>query len=645
MPQEDFAEDETPFIVPKKGEAMPAEEDADSEVFDRRREALLEECYASEEEGLPKKKKNLRVLWPLVIAAALFLLLAGGVTAAGLLVQRIETIYPGVHVEGVDLSEQTAEEAAQALTRLGHERYDYYSVNVNLPLENRLAVTTDAVGLTFSVKDAVSSAWHFGRDGGFVRNMLQYVQSKYLGKTNFTDDAGITVRLDEEKLRNLIHETAMDIDEQLLENGVVLKEDTLEVIKGASELRIDEEELFRMVSEAFMTASKETLTYESQPTLDEEYDFQSLYNEHYAEKAEAQLAYNPAYLPQDTEAKADPEPAPAEASAVDPAAEAEQEDAPDSFVEACYAVGATITDWEAGEKYRILPSTTGWFFDVSEAERLWAAAGYGDTVVIPLTIEEPELSTEKLTEMILGDVLSKNWTMYRFGYTEGYTEDIRTPLAGSTANRISNVKKACDLINDTILLPGEIFSCNAAFGQRTGEAGWLPAPAYANGEVRQENGGGICQVSSTLYNAVLYANLEIVERECHQFRVAYLPWGLDATLSWGWPDFKFKNDQDYPIIIKAWVDDDTNQCCFQIFGTDTDHVYVIMQFNNWYFYDTTGEYVDAEGNPLSIGMEAATWRLVYHDGDDYKTADPISNEYEAHSKYNDHKEDIEARRG
>ena len=160
---------------------------------------------------------------------------------------------------------------------------------------------------------------------------------------------------------------------------------------------------------------------------------------------------------------------------------------------------------------------------------------------------------------------------------------------------------------------------------------------------RQEYGGGICQVSSTLYNAVLYANLEIVERACHQFQVGYLPWGMDATVSWGWPDFKFRNDAEYPVKIHAWVDEETNECCVQILGTDVKHQYVLMQFNNWEVFDETGTYFDANGNPLSVGMAAATWRLVFNDGDDYNTATPISKEYEAYSTYNYHTEDIEAR--
>ena len=121
----------------------------------------------------------------------------------------------------------------------------------------------------------------------------------------------------------------------------------------------------------------------------------------------------------------------------------------------------------------------------------------------------------------------------------------------SNTNRTTNIKLATDKINGTIVMPGETFSYNQTVGKRTIEAGYKEAGAYAGGEVVQEVGGGICQVSSTLYNAVLYANLEIVERHNHHFETSYVPASRDATVSWGTLDFKFKNNRSYPIKIVA----------------------------------------------------------------------------------------------
>src|SRR5699024_6531690 len=124
-----------------------------------------------------------------------------------------------------------------------------------------------------------------------------------------------------------------------------------------------------------------------------------------------------------------------------------------------------------------------------------------------------------------------------------------TTNVSGTAVRKKNVRLSGEKCNNIILLPGEEFSYNNTVGKRTKENGFGEAAAYLNGETVQEVGGGICQTSSTLYNAVLLSNLEVTERTNHTYVSGYVPIGRDATVSWGGPDFKFKNDKEYPIKI------------------------------------------------------------------------------------------------
>ena len=102
-------------------------------------------------------------------------------------------------------------------------------------------------------------------------------------------------------------------------------------------------------------------------------------------------------------------------------------------------------------------------------------------------------------------------------------------------------------------MPGETFSYNQTVGKRTIEAGFRNAAIYENGEVTDGLGGGICQISSTLYNAIVAADLEIMERHNHSFVSTYVPAGQDATVAWGSLDFKFRNNRDYPIRIVSNV--------------------------------------------------------------------------------------------
>ena len=150
----------------------------------------------------------------------------------------------------------------------------------------------------------------------------------------------------------------------------------------------------------------------------------------------------------------------------------------------------------------------------------------------------------------------------KYDYTEGevpvdgygliatYTTDAST----SSSARLHNIRLALSSINGTCVEPGEVFSFNGVVGERTKAAGYRPAPAYSRMETVMEYGGGICQVSSTLYAAVEKAGLEIVERHSHSLKVTYIPKGMDATVDWGNKDFKFANNTSEAIYIVGYVD-------------------------------------------------------------------------------------------
>lgn len=174
-------------------------------------------------------------------------------------------------------------------------------------------------------------------------------------------------------------------------------------------------------------------------------------------------------------------------------------------------------------------------FDISIEEAKELLTEQKDQYIIPLNITEAEVRVKDLGDKLFKQNLSKFTTIYDAGNT----------------NRASNIALAAKTINGIILLPGEEFSYNKVLGNTTKEKGYKLGGAYVGGKVVQAYGGGICQVSTTLYNAVLYANLEIVERYNHSYAVSYVPAGRDATVSYGGKDFKFKNTRNYPIRIDA----------------------------------------------------------------------------------------------
>ena len=172
-------------------------------------------------------------------------------------------------------------------------------------------------------------------------------------------------------------------------------------------------------------------------------------------------------------------------------------------------------------------------------------------------------------------VLSPNVTTNQIG-TEAFPNllgSFSTTFSTRNVNRSTNIRLATQKINGTVIMPGETFSYNQVVGKRTAAAGFKSAAVYVGGEVTTGIGGGICQVSSTLYNSILLANLEIVERYNHGFNPGYVPAGRDATVSWGGPDFKFKNSRNYPVKIVSNVSG--GKISIQIFGLKSDNEYEV----------------------------------------------------------------------
>ena len=247
------------------------------------------------------------------------------------------------------------------------------------------------------------------------------------------------------------------------------------------------------------------------------------------------------------------------------------------------------------ETKEIVDGKPGVEFDVAEAQKLWDAAESGDLVHIPVKLTPAAFTSDKVPQLY-ADLLAKKSTL----------------LGGSSANRVNNISLAAKKIDGVILEPGQSFSYNGTVGQRTAANGFREAGAYSNGQVVQELGGGICQVSSTLYYCTLISNLQITSRTNHYFSVGYIEPGLDATVSWGAPDFVFVNNRTFPIKIHAYVSG--GMITVEIYGTNVDGSYVKMESAVNGLNVTTYRCVyAADGTLISRTREAAS---TYHSHDE-----------------------------
>ena len=267
----------------------------------------------------------------------------------------------------------------------------------------------------------------------------------------------------------------------------------------------------------------------------------------------------------------------------------------------------------------IVPEQFGADFDVAAAQTALDGAVPGETVSVPAVIEEPEVTASDLKMLLFRDVLG----------------EARTHVSGS-AGRIGNVKLSAKLINGIVLNSGDTFSYNDSVGKRTEARGFKPAPAYVKGETVDEVGGGICQTSSTLYLACLLSNMEITERYAHRYVPAYIDWGMDATVSWGGPDYKFTNNTLYPV--KIVTEYSKGYLTIKLLGTNIDGIRVKM--TNEVLSKTPWETVYQEDSTMApgspdvvkvtpyTGYKVKTYQTIYD-----KNGSVIDSHFEAASDY------------
>lgn len=273
------------------------------------------------------------------------------------------------------------------------------------------------------------------------------------------------------------------------------------------------------------------------------------------------------------------------------------------------AVDATL-EYSNGELL-VIGGSNGVRIDTEEAvtkiEAFLSAEWRGESGTIDLSVieVEPEVTAESLEEAT--DILGTYST-----------------YCANTGNRYENVKRGAELVNGTVLEPGESFSVAETVSPFTEENGYYNAGSYLDGEVVDSMGGGICQVSSTVYNAVLYAELEVNSRSAHSLSVSYVDAARDAAIAGDYKDLKFTNSTDSPIYIYAELVDTT--LTVTIFGDETRaenrtiEIKSVLISENGYadpVYEENSSLELGTVSKVSSGYQGKTaelWKYIYVDG-------------------------------
>lgn len=288
------------------------------------------------------------------------------------------------------------------------------------------------------------------------------------------------------------------------------------------------------------------------------------------------------------------------------------------------AVNPTLTREDG--VFTIVPGVDGMALDIEKSvdlieEYLTQEWDYSEaSIALAVEITKPEYAEEDLAQ--IGDVLG-SWT---------------TSFATSDSSRSANVRNACQKVNGTVLFPGEEFSTLATIAPFTTANGYYAAGSYAGGKVVDSVGGGICQVSSTLYNAVLYSELEVTDRSNHAMMVSYVSVGMDATVSEdSGIDFKFKNNTAYPVYIEGYTTS-SKKITMTIYGVETrDAGHEVSYYSDITSTTPPGPeiiYADAsqpvgyiEVQPAHTGYAADVYRIIKENGVE------VSREKITHSVY------------
>lgn len=528
------------------------------QIFNDAEEIITSACKDIEHQK--KLKSFLLLLIPLFIFAILVGILS---TVFALINRDNETIFSGISVQGIDVSNLTIDEAKKKVSSIiGNHISEEISLQHN---DFQTVILPEQFGVSFDVDSAVEQAYYIGKSDNLIKNNYT-ILSLLLKNYNISP----SINYDEDLLNSLIDSINAQLPDRVVNPGYSIDGTNLVITSGKDGILISssdlKDEILSFLND--ISSKNETINIPVNNVGAEPINLDAIYKDIFKLPVDASYTTNP---------------------------------------------------------YVVYPSSNGLDFAISMEDAKAIISNQQDEYTIPLKITYPNVTTKQIGNEAFPDLLSQ----------------FSTSFTSSGYNRSNNIILSSAKLNGLVLMPGEEFSYNQAVGQRTKAAGFRKAGAYSNGKVVQEVGGGICQVSSTLYNAVLYANLEIVERTNHYFNPGYVKAGLDATVSWGGPDFRFKNNRNYPIRIVTDTSDKKLKVYIYGLKTDDDCTVVLdpryissVPYKTTYQKDpslATGETrVISSG---SNGCKTATYKYVYDKNGTLISSECISRDtYSPHNK-------------
>lgn len=419
-------------------------------------------------------------------------------------------------------------------------------------------ITSEDIGLEYELTSYLEQAYNIGRSGNIIQNNYELIFTSLLNK-----NIDANYKYNEEAVDTVIEYISTNVPNLVKQYSYNIDGDSLIILPGTDGVIVEKEKL---KSAIISNIQNRNLTELLKEVKDAKIDIPC--KEVVAEKIDIEKIYN--------EVKREPQNA--------------------------YYVDETETT-----NFEIHADVDGIDFAISLEEAKNIISEEGKTEYrIPLKISKAEITI-------------KDIGIEAFPYLVGESQSV---YDASNTNRSENLKIASNKISGTVLLPGEQFSFNKVVGERTVSEGYKDAAIYSDGQVVNGLAGGICQISSTLYNAVLDANLQIDERHNHSFTTSYYRAGRDATVVYGVKDFKFTNTRTYPIKIEASVSNGVAK--FFIYGIKEENEYEVKIIpvtteTRPFTTQTIVDYTMAPGTSRvtqggASGCKVTTYKEVYLNG-------------------------------
>ena len=471
-------------------------------------------------QGSPNTARNRKIIIICACSVLAVLLLAVGLGTWWYLdtTEDDGLIYSNVYALDIDLGGMTPDQARAALLQASHDSYETKNLTIVLP-DSTLMLTPAATQIKLDVDKLVDEAYNYGRTGSrWERTQAKAAAALTSHHLDISDSLSINVAY----IKEVVDQLASTVSSELTQTEITVTGQTPELNRTYEEASGDE------------TVEHMTMSV-TMGTPHRKLDANALVD-----------AILTAYMTNDY-------------STITVEYEVTEPDLVDTaalFKKFCQEpVDSQLdeTTYEASQEI------LGYGFDIEQLQTQLDACQPGESFEMDFDFLPATVTKVDLEKNLFRDVLAA-----------ADTNHVYNP------NRTTNLKLAAEAINDTIIRPGEVFSFNEIVGKRTTEKGYKPAAAYVAGATADEVGGGICQVASTIYYCALYADLEIVEREEHQYLVDYVPPGMDATIYWGSFDLKWRNNTDYPIRVKADVSG--GQVHIKLIGTDEKDYYIKMTY-------------------------------------------------------------------